>query len=252
VGEQGQGLPAANGLPNAAGLPAPPAAASLPVPPATTVRLRETVYALNAGVEFSFGRATSCTVCLDPNDLGISRVAGSVEADGGTWWVVNRSATRLLSVIDGIGFRSVLPPGRRYAVEGRVRVVVDGSSGSHELDVNGPVRVAPVEMPMPGERTIVGENVMINHDDRAALTALLAGYLEDGPCYDPHPKSYQAAGARLGLPPSTVRKRIEYLRSRLDKAGVPNMTGWNALPNLAEYVLTTGIITKDDLWLISR
>lgn len=224
----------------------------LPAPRATIVRLREAVYALQAGSEFSFGRARSCTVCLDPNDLGISRVAGSVEADGGTWWVVNRSTTRLLAVIDGIGFRSVLAPGRRHVIEGRLRVVVDGTHGSHELEISGPVRTTPVVAPVPGERTVVGENVLINPDDRAALTALLAGYLEDGPRYDPHPKSYQAAGARLGLPPSTVRKRIEYLRSRLDRAGVPNMTGWNALPNLAEYVLTTGIITKEDLRLIRR
>jgi hypothetical protein len=235
MGEQGQGLLA---------------------PLATTVRFRENVYELstaNVSGEFSFGRATSCTVCLDRNDLGISRVAGSIEADGGTWWVINRSTTRPLAVIDGLGFRSVLPPGRRYAVEGRVRVVVDGSYGSHELDVSGPVRVAPAAVVSAhGEATAVGVNVLINYDDRAALTALLAGYLEDGPRYDPHPKSYQAAAARLGLPPSTVRKRIEYLRSRLDKAGVPNMTGWNALPSLAEYVLTTGIITKDDLRLIHR
>jgi len=233
MGEQGQGLPA---------------------PPATTVRFRETAYELSAfrAGEFSFGRARSCTVCLDASDLGISRISGSVETDGGTWWVINRSTTRPLSVIDGLGFRSVLPPGRRYAVEGRVRVVVDGSYGSHELDISGPVRAAPAVGSVHGEPTAVGENVLINYDDRTALTALLAGYLEDGPRYDPHPKSYQAAGARLGLPPSTVRKRIEYLRSRLDKAGVPNMTGWNALPSLAEYVLTTGIITKDDLRLIRR
>ena len=30
-------------------------------------------------------------------------------------------------------------------------------------------------------------------------------------------------------------RRIEYLRTRLDDAGVPNMTGPNALRNLAEY-----------------
>ncbi|MGH4017557.1 MAG: hypothetical protein ACRDSL_27275, partial [Pseudonocardiaceae bacterium] len=70
--------------------------------------------------------------------------------------------------------------------------------------------------------------------------------------YDPYPKTYAAAAARLGWPRPTVLRRIEHLRTRLDKAGVPNMMGWNALTNLAEYVLTTGIITKDDLRLIHR
>jgi hypothetical protein len=47
-------------------------------------------------------------------------------------------------------------------------------------------------------------------------------------------------------------KRIEYLRTRLSNAGVPNLHGWNALTTLAEYALTTGLITRADLRLINR
>jgi hypothetical protein len=222
-------------------------------PTAAIVRVGDAVHEL-AGPgcenEFTFGRADNCTVCLDPDDIGISRLAGSIEADGGTWWVVNRSARRPLAVIDEFGFRSVLPPGRRYAVEGRVRVVVDGTHGSHELDISGPARNASVEVIAPGESTAVGAGVMVSQEDRLALVALFAGYLEEGRRHDPHPKSYNAAAARLRWTDAALRKRIEYLRSRLDKAGVPNMTGWNALSNLAEYVLSTGLITRDDLRLI--
>lgn len=219
------------------------------IPPAT-VRVSDTVYELtgaNSDEEFTFGRAATCTVCLDPDDVGISRLAGSVEADGGTWWVVNRSARRQLVVVDEFGFRSVLPPGRRYAVEGRVRVLVDGSSGSHELDIHGPARRSTKDVAVSGTPTAFGEGVIVSPDDRAALVALFAGYLEDGRRYDPHPKSYRAAAARLGWTHDAVRKRIEYLRGKLEKAGVPNVSGWNAMSGLAEYVLTTGIITKDDL-----
>lgn len=222
------------------------------IPPAT-VRLSDTVYELtgsNSDREFTFGRATTCTVCLDPDDVGISRLAGSVEADGGTWWVVNRSARRALVVVDEFGFRGVLPPGRRYAVEGRVRVVVDGSSGSHELDIRGPARTSTNAVTASGVPTAFGEGVVVSPEDRVALVALFAGYLEDGRRYDPHPKSYEAAAARLGWKASTLRKRIEYLRGKLEKAGVPNVSGWNAMSGLAEYVLTTGVITKDDLRLI--
>jgi hypothetical protein len=224
-------------------------------PAAADVRVGDAVFelaALGSTDEFTFGRAESCTVCLNPDDTGISRLAGSIEADSGTWWVVNRSASRPLAVIDELGFRSVLPPGRRYAVEGRVRVVVDGSHGSHELDISGPIRVAPTDVLVPGESTAVGAGVTVSQDDRLALVALFAGYLEEGKRHDPHPKAYNAAAARLGWPRTTLVKRIEYLRNRLDRAGVPNMTGWNALSNLAEYVLTTGLITKDDLRLIRR
>ena len=80
--------------------------------------------------------------------------------------------------------------------------------------------------------------------------ALFAGYLQEGDRYDPNPKSYAAAAARLGWPRTTLVERIEYLRGRLDRAGVPNMQGWNALSGLAEYVLTTGLITREDLRLL--
>ena len=45
-------------------------------------------------------------------------------------------------------------------------------------------------------------------------------------------------------------KRIEYLRSRLDAAGVPNMTGHMALTNLAEYAIGSSLITRNDLELL--
>ena len=44
------------------------------------------------------------------------------------------------------------------------------------------------------------------------MVALFAGYLEDPPRYDPYPKSYAAAAARLGWKRTTLVKRIEYLR----------------------------------------
>jgi hypothetical protein len=219
------------------------------IPPAT-IRVSDAVYELNSAGEFTFGRAATCTVCLDPDDVGISRLAGSVDADGGTWWVVNRSARRALVVVDEFGFRSVLPPGRRHAVEGQVRIVVDGSSSSHELHIRGPVRTSTNDIAVSGAPTAVGEEVVISPKDRAALVALFAGYLEDGRRYDPRPKSYGAAAARLGWKDTTLRKRMEYLRSRLGKAGVPNVSAGKTLSDLAEYVLATKIITKDDLRLI--
>ncbi len=209
---------------------------------------------LSEDTELTFGRASGCTVCLDPDDVGISRLAGSVRFEGGTWWLVNRSSTRQLAVVDELGLRSVLPPGRRWPLDGRVRILVDGSAGSHTLGVQAPSPAGAVpEDPLPpGMPTAIGEEVVIRAPDRLALVALFSGYLEDGPRYDPNPKTYAAAAARLGWPRPTVLRRIEHLRTRLDKAGVPNMMGWNALTNLAEYVLTTGIITKDDLRLIHR
>ena len=85
--------------------------------------------------------------------------------------------------------------------------------------------------------------VVINDQDRLALVALFAGYLQPFPRHDPHPRSYADAAARLGWPRTTLVKRIEYLRTRLTDAGVPNLQGENGLPALAEWALLTGSLT---------
>jgi hypothetical protein len=128
--------------------------------------------------------------------------------------------------------------------------VVDGSRGSHELEIIGPARETNAPPATPEASTAMGDGVLVSPDDRLALTALFARYLESGHRYDPHPNSYEAAAARLGWPRTTLVKRIEYLCIRLQKAGVPNLTGPYKLANLAEYVLTARIITKTDLRLI--
>src|SRR5439155_13471513 len=91
---------------------------------------------LTAGERLTFGRARECTICLDPDDLAISRIAGALECEYGTWWVANRSATRPLSIVDDLGFRSVLAPGRRAAVEARTQVIVDGSRSQHTIRIS--------------------------------------------------------------------------------------------------------------------
>ena len=197
----------------------------------------------------TFGRSRECTVCFDPDDSGVSRNAGAVQSVGGIWWVINRSRSRTLSVIDTLGLRKVLAPGQRLPVDEPVWVVADGNRGTHRLLLERPGRTAAdlVSQVPTGVETAIGAQVVITDDDRDAMVALFAEYLEDPPRSDPRPKAYRAAAARLNVPRSTLVKRIEYLRARLDKAGVPNMTGFNALAGLAEYALARRLITKDDL-----
>jgi len=201
-----------------------------------------------------FGRSSDCTLCLDPEDTGISRLAGAIEFEHGTWWITNSSRTRPLVIIDDLGFRGVLPPQRRMAVQSETQILVEGSRRQHSLRINVeiPRRAERSADQPPGEPTAVGTEVAISAADRLAMVALFAGYLEDPPRYDPYPKSYAAAAARLGWKRTTLVKRIEYLRIRLDAAGVPNMRGFSALTNLAEYAISRGIIARRDLALLRR
>lgn len=213
---------------------------------------------LAPGEVLTFGRASSCTVCLDGDDLGISRLAGSVEHEGGTWWLVNRSTARPVTAADEIGIRSVVAPGRRLALAGSITVVVEGSARRHALDVIPERSPDPqtaldealrkeVFDALPTARLDAGA---VNEQDRLALVALFAGYLETFPRYDPRPRSYADAAAELGWSRTTLVKRVEHLRVRLTGAGVPNLVGEAALQQLAEWALTTGVVRRDDLALL--
>lgn len=222
-----------------------------------SVAIADEVMTLTENDIMTFGRARDCTVCLDPDDVGISRITGTIQFVNETWWIVNNSSSRPLTLIDDLGFRAVLPPRRRAALQRQMRIVVQGRKGNHSLRVD----IAGLDLDdtgrssdtdgheATGQSTAIGD-VLITPADRRALVALFMGYLQDPPRYDPHPKSYAAAAARLGCTRTAVIKRIEYLRKRLDAAGVPNMMGYAALDNLAEYVISRGLITRDDLRLL--
>lgn len=221
------------------------------------VSVRGERYQVAADRPFTFGRLPSCTLCLDPDDVAISRLAGEIRRNDTVWYVINRSGSRRFTVVDEFGLRRVLGPGKRHSVDERIRVIIAGARGSHELALQPPTPPEPPEPPeaapeATGVSTAFGQDVVITRDDRLALAALFSGYLLEGRDYDPAPKSYAAAAARLGWPRTTLVKRVEYIRTRLDKAGVPDMMGWNALSSLAEHALTTGLITRDDLRLIGR
>ncbi|TKK88111.1 hypothetical protein FDA94_14390 [Herbidospora galbida] len=141
----------------------------------------------------TFGRNPSCTICLDQTDTGLSKQAGSVRLEKGLIWLVSESTTTPLAVVDDLGLRSILTPGRRQLVEGRLRILIEGTRDRYELVLHGP------KPQVTGHQTASHPEVQINETDRMALIALFSGYLEDSPRYDPYPKSYAVAAARLGF-----------------------------------------------------
>jgi hypothetical protein len=205
-------------------------------------------YVLTGDDDFTFGRDSGCSLRLDPTDSSVSRRAGAITRQGDFWFLVNQSSARQLDVVHESGIRNVVPPNRRHALEGSMRILVHGGRAKpYTLRVHAPTEHGGDLVEPTGTSTQIGQHVTINDNDRRALVALFAGYLENGDRYDPHPRSYDAAAARLTWPRSTLVKRVEYLRTRLAKAGVPNVTGPYALVGLAEYVLNRGLITKEDL-----
>lgn len=202
----------------------------------------------------TFGRDSTSTICLDPDDRGISRVAGAVQRFADEWWIDNLSEKRTIHLVDEHGIRTALAPGRRHVVDqSETRIVVTGATFTHELvlrvdDLRPLART--IVAPESAATTLSGDEVNISDRDLEVLVALCAGYLRPFPRHDPKPRSYAEAAQELGCERSTVQRRIEHLRERLTAAGVPDLVGPRALDALAEFVLTTGIVTADHLSLL--
>jgi len=225
--------------------------------PDVTVSWRARAYEVGSSGTLTFGRSNACTICLDVEDLGISRLAGRISYDGARWILENTSDRRAFDIVAESGLRAVFAPGQVTVLSGRVVLQVEGHCGRHVLTVAAPKAAGSDEQQPSGAETVTGDGVRVSQDDRLVLTALFAGFLLDPPRYDPHPRSYEAAARRLKSRPngdrftaSAVRKRIEHLKDRLRAAKVPNLTGPSALYGLAEWALTGRKISKEDLGVL--
>lgn len=202
---------------------------------------------------FVFGRDDDVGVVgLDPNDMGISAEAGSIDSAWGLWWIVNRSRKRRLLIETSPG----APPhplacGDRFAITTpQLTVLVPGAIYTHRLEVCLPP--SAVEGLRVSSRastgTMTADQVVLSGRDRTALAALFSGYLRPFPRRDPRPLSYQEAAELLGSPWSKVkvRKQVERLRERLARAG-QFFEGGRANDELAEHLIGEGILTVEDL-----
>ena len=216
-------------------------------------------FELDPGSPFTFGRdAAVCTLGLGvrPLDRGISRVAGSISHENGLWWITNRSTTRSLHVIDvdtGIGIP--LPVARAnwpapvHPVAKPLTILVTGEIRGHAISVRASADDVPVVGTLPATVDTVGTRKLLpplTDKQREALVALVEGYLLPFPHYRPEPRTYEEAASRLGLPASTVRKRIENVRHQLVQAGVANLEAADARRNLAEWMLANRLINAAD------
>jgi hypothetical protein len=144
------------------------------------VRYRDESWTLDGATPFSVGRSERCSLCIGPDDRGLSRTAAVVEAESQTWWLRNPSTTRSIATIDELGVRTVVAPGRRIALDGAVTIVIEGAAFRYAIEVDGQ-HASPDDaqgFDDEGLPTAVGTEVVINDLDRLALAAMFQGYLE--------------------------------------------------------------------------
>ena len=199
---------------------------------------------------FIFGRRDGADVVgLDPDDMGISSVAGSIEFDVGLWWVFNRSRKRPILLEPSPGSPPVrIDAGERMPLtKTQTVVLVPGAIYTHRMDVHIAREYASLlkVSTAPTSGTINFGEVELSERDRDALSALLCGYLRPFPFRNARPLSYQQAADLLGDPwtKTTVRKQIERLKERFTRSGL-YFQGPRANDELADHLLSTGVMSQ--------
>ena len=227
-----------------------------PGPSRAFILIGDEDFEVSADRPFVFGRADDDGVVgLDPSDMGISAVAGSVESSWGVWWAVNQSAKRVLLLEDPTGPGQIrLAPGHRHALtNARVKVLVPGVIYTHALEVVLPSDYVEGLRGGAGRLTtgtITSAVVALSERERDALAALCAGYLRSFPHRREHPHTYEEAAGLLGGQPwsaDKVRKAVERVKTRFaTKAGL-YFEGPQANYELAAHLIANSVLSGEDL-----
>lgn len=209
--------------------------------------------------QITFGRDSSCELCLDPDDMGISRVAGRISHDGGTWVVTNLSRKRALHIVDTNGFVVPLPvsaltngASQRMIDQPMLTVLVAGERWTHSIVLQLEYPPAIIAAPRPVDPLSTRTQVpQLTDVQRQVLVAMARGYLRAYPHYDPRPHTYQEIADLLRLTKAQVVRQVDKVREDLVKAGVLALKkGTDARRPLCEWLLAMRVITPVDLdWL---
>jgi len=217
---------------------------------------------LDRGRQLTIGRDVRCDICVDPDDVGISRIAARITGDGAQWFISNVSRKRSLHVIDGSGFAVPLPASaggvesRRAVDPPEITLLVVGDVWTHKLSITvdpAPGGNAPATAPPDGRSTRT-QLPPLPDERREVMVALARGYLKPYPQYHPHPHSYQDVATLLGLAPEQVSRHVEAVGHDLTASGVPIPQDHQEVRRaLCEWLLAARLITPaDEEWLKAR
>ena len=214
------------------------------------------------GQVLRFGRGAKCAIALPAADRGVSRSAGSLACEQGTWWLRNDSSSSVLYVSGDRGFRVDLPPGMQVPVQQwRAKIRLQGLLGCYTLRLRlpdldgvpdhdpGAVQGGMIPAGPTGEHLVTStrRRPPLSGPDRLILAARFEDYLNWRHTGPAAPRSAKETAERIGWQAHTVAKRCENIRDRYSRLGVPGLRGPRALEELATLLISTGELTADDL-----
>jgi hypothetical protein len=226
------------------------------VPGEVSVLMGDRQFVVGPDRPLRFGRADrGGVVGLDPDDMGISTVAGSVRQEWGVWWLENHSRKRRLLLGDGsaVSLRG-LECGRRTVILDRhLTVLVPGALHSHTVEIVTPITGTGGMGDRESSDAVGAQGLRLGERDKDVLVAVLADYLDAFPTRPPVPRTYQQAAELLGPPwtKRSVRKQIARLRGRVARVG-PVFVGPQANYDMAAHLVVNSLLDPTDRNRIGR
>lgn len=205
---------------------------------------------------FTFGRAADLVVGDDPF---LHRIVGVLTPTDGVWVLHNVGASIHITIKDEQSESSiVLAPGRQVAVPfEEFRIHFASPSATYEMrcqQATAGMSIPHVAQPDEPITTDV-EAIRLNSSQRLLLVLLAEDVLLTGDPNTPLPTNRDAA-ARLGLSHTAFNRKLDRLCHKFARWGVAGLRGepgslaFNRRQLLVQHVVSTGLITSDDLALI--
>jgi hypothetical protein len=223
-------------------------------------------WVLAIGESLTLGRGPGADVVLS-DDPGMSRCAARVFSDGGLWWVQNTSSHRPLHLVEAGLAKPILPVRTGWTLPTRSPLLTEVSL----LLLPGNRSVIQIELRTslpsdPAAATVIATTgtstarvQALTSKELVAAVALAWQWLQPYPRYRPEPLTYANAAALLtklaggrSFSESTVRRRIEHLRTRLVTTGDIDLPeeSKDTRALLCEYLIAAQLITHSDAdWL---
>jgi hypothetical protein len=213
------------------------------------------------GARATFGRSTETDlpVGADPVDHRVSRRAGEVRFDGGTWIVVN-TGRRSLFLVEPAGETELSPGG---AGRSEVPVVYDGCwvrvpghGVDHAVELDIPATERPAFDLVSGSSsalaTAVEATVTLTTNELRSVLAVYESYLALPPHYWREPRSFRAAGHRLRVAEGKVKADLRRVQAKVARARGPAEGGGRYRDALISWLMSREVVVRRDLALLEE
>ncbi len=221
-----------------------------------TVSLDDELLAMiGPGGAVSFGRRADLVIA---DNKYLHRVLGEFVHDGARWWLRNRGGRIVIELSGDDRTLARIPPLSQAPVQSATSWVrFRAGSDRYELELRlfDPPPDDRSVLVLDGSSTGLLETVPLNDEQRLLLVTLAESKLRSPPRDLPLPTNAEIR-ARTGFRPSQIKRKLDYLCTRLDpeqRFGLWGHAGNDAVDRrsrLVEYVIEAGMIAPDDLALL--